>query len=199
MAFLTRLGAVCILFAGAAHAQQYFPHAVFAVNPRSDQFTIDLYSRFLKALGEPSLWELSHADHTAEVYRFLWLRNRQYPVSVRIVVHAKGRGHGRARLFAKVVIERRLNRRRCNLMDGSERKLLERIDDVGFWTQPLHGPEKAGEPDGSNWIIEGIKGGEYHVIDRWNPKPTDGDAAYILGSMMVFDLARLRIKQSEIY
>jgi hypothetical protein len=53
--------------------------------------------------------------------------------------------------------------------------------------------------DGAQWIIEGIKGGEYHVIDRWSPEPAAGDAAYILGTMMVFDLARLRIKQSEIY
>ena len=24
--------------------------------------------------------------------------------------------------------------------------------------------------DGSQWILEGVRGGEYHVVDRWSPK-----------------------------
>jgi hypothetical protein len=92
-----------------------------------------------------------------------------------------------------------VNRRRhTNLMDGTARRLLERIEGVGFWTQPLHPPDIVGL-DGAQWIIEGIKSGEYHIIDRFTPKPSDGDAAYILGTTMAFDLARLHIKKSEIY
>ena len=210
MAFLRRFFAAAIFVAfvaGAAHAQQYFPPGVFDDNGRTGQYTINWYSKNLKALGEPSLWELSQRDRTAEVYRFLWLRTFHHPVSVRIVMYPKAHVYGRARLFAKVASGTagydpgHVNRRRyTNLMDGAARKLLERIESVGFWTQPLRGPEpKLITLDGAEWIIEGIKGGEYHVIDRFTPKPADGDAAYILGTMMVFDLARLRIKPSEIY
>jgi hypothetical protein len=207
VAFLARLLTIGIFIAAAAQAQQYFPPGTFDENGRTNQFTVDWYSKNLKALGEPSLWELSQTDRTAEAYRFLWLRTNHHPVSVRIVMYAKSHVCGRARLFAKVASGKagydpgRVNRRRhTNLMEGSARKLLKGVESVGFWTQPLHGPEpKLITLDGAEWIVEGIKGGQYHIIDRYAPKPSDGDAAYILGTMMVFDLARLRIKQSEVY
>jgi hypothetical protein len=208
VAFLTRVFTIAAFVAfvpRAAHAQQYFPPGVFDQNGRTGQFTVDWYSKNLKALREPSLWELSQKDRTAEVYRFLWLRTNDHPVSVRVVMYSKAHVYGRARLFARVASGKagydpgRLNRRRhTNVRDGTARKLLERIESVGFWTQPLHAPDVAGV-DGARWIIEGIKGGQYHIIDRFSPHPADGDAAYILGSMMVFDVARLRIKKSEIY
>jgi hypothetical protein len=207
VAFLTRACAIYVFVAGAAYGQQYFPPGVFDENGRTGQFTIDWYSKNLRALGEPSLWELSQRDRTAEVYRFLWLRTFDRPVSVRIVMYPKAHIYGRARLFARMASGKagydpgNVNRRRhTNLMDGTARRLLERIESVGFWTQPLHGPEpKLITLDGAEWIVEGIKGGEYHIIDRYAPRPADGDAAYILGTTMAFDLARLRIKPSEIY
>jgi hypothetical protein len=209
VAFLARVCAVCIFFAGAVQAQQYFPPGVFDEKARGYSSKVDdWYSKHLKALGEPSLWELSQKDRTAEVYRFLWLRTFHHPVSVRIVIFAKAGPFGRARLLAKVATGAagykfgHVNRSRStNLMDGSVRKLLERIESVKFWTQPAYTPVPADvvQLDGAEWIIEGIKGGQYHVIDRWSPEPVAGDAAYILGTMMAFDLARLRIKKSEIY
>jgi hypothetical protein len=195
--------ALLLLAAANAWSQQYFPPGVFERGrPELEQFTVNWYSKNLKALGEPSLWELSQADRAAEVYRFLWLRTNGHPVSVRIVLHAGGRPD----LFAKVATGRAgydpgslKQSRETTLMDAKTRRLLECIEGVKFWTQPLHAPEEANVVtlDGTQWIVEGIKGGEYHIIDRNVLDLKGNDAAYILGKMMMFDLAGL--KKSEIY
>ncbi|HXB71414.1 MAG TPA: hypothetical protein VNY05_24480 [Candidatus Acidoferrales bacterium] len=79
--------AFCILTLAAAvlPAQQYFPPGV----PESKA---NWYSRHLKALHEPSLWELSLHDPKAEVYRFVWLRAFHHPIAVRLVVRTSRSG-----------------------------------------------------------------------------------------------------------
>ena len=42
---------------------------------------------------------------------------------------------------------------------------LSRID---FWKLP--GPVQLGGLDGAQWILEGRKGEQYHVVDRWSPE-----------------------------
>ena len=42
------------------------------------------------AMHEPSLFEMSRQDETAEVYRFLLLRTFRPPISVRLVVRKDG-------------------------------------------------------------------------------------------------------------
>ncbi|MCV5690214.1 hypothetical protein OFN32_39010, partial [Escherichia coli] len=53
---------------------------------------------------------------------------------------------------------------------GSSRTriLLEALTRIGFWDLPAD--EGRGELgfDGSQWIIEGVKDGKYHRIERWN-------------------------------
>ena len=81
-----------LLAAVVLPAQQYFPSGVLGRTPQEHESTAQWYSRHLKALHEPSLWELSQRDPKAEVYRFLWLRTFHHPVSVRLVVRAGGSG-----------------------------------------------------------------------------------------------------------
>ena len=50
--------------------------------------------------------------------------------------------------------------------------------------------------DGSQWIIEGVKKGQYHVVDRWMPK--DGMVRE-LGLLLALDFAKLNIPKNEIY
>src|SRR5258706_15132529 len=79
--------AFCILtlVPAALPAQQYFPPGVL-------ESKANWYSRYLKALHEPSLWELSLHDPKAEVYRFVWLRSFHHPIAVRLVVRTNGSG-----------------------------------------------------------------------------------------------------------
>ena len=50
--------------------------------------------------------------------------------------------------------------------------------------------------DGSQWIIEGIKKGKYHVVDRWSPAK---GAVHDLGLAFALGLAQLRIPKDQLY
>lgn len=65
---------------------------------------------------------------------------------------------------------------------------LKSIEEQGFWT--LEATEKSTTQvhDGSTWIIEGVKGKEYHVVQRLTP--ASGPVRSI-GLLMINDLAKL--------
>lgn len=46
--------------------------------------------------------------------------------------------------------------------------LLELISENDFWNLPTKTNDIGF--DGSQWIIEGLLGGKYHIIDRWTPE-----------------------------
>ena len=50
--------------------------------------------------------------------------------------------------------------------------------------------------DGSQWVIEGVRAGRYHVVDRWTPSK---GVVRELGLMLAFDLAKMDIPKNEIY
>jgi hypothetical protein len=51
--------------------------------------------------------------------------------------------------------------------------------------------------DGAEWIIEGVKQGRYHTIDRRSPDPKD--PAHLLGIALMIHLARFRLLYQEVY
>ena len=86
-------GAFCFLtLAAVPLPAQYFPPGVFDKTPQKDESAANYYGKFLKALHEPSLWELSRQRPNAEVYRFLWLRTFHRPIAIRLVVRNSGSG-----------------------------------------------------------------------------------------------------------
>ena len=70
-----------------------------------------------------------------------------------------------------------------------------KVESGGFWNAPSPINDQTGT-DGSQWIIEGVKAGRYHVVDRWMPK---NGPARDLGLFLSLDLARLSIPKNEIY
>jgi len=163
--------AVASLLALSAFAiaqRDYFPKKALADDSWSDQFRADWYSSALKDMGEPSLFELATSP-SAESYRFLWLRTFHHPVAIRVDVRADGTGvltkkvrAGSAGFpsTARQVIE---NESRP-LLRAETQGFLARLKIAGFWSLP--GQFERGGMDGSQWIIEGAKGGKYHVVDR---------------------------------
>jgi hypothetical protein len=73
-------------------------------------------------------------------------------------------------------------------------KFLEQVKDVGFWALPSD--EKTLGFDGAQWIIEGVKDGKYHVVDRWSPKK---GPIHELGTTLALSLAHLKIPKDELY
>jgi hypothetical protein len=160
-------------------------------------FKSQWYSSELRVLEEPSLYSLSKST-SAESYRFLWLRSFHHPVAIRLDLKPDGTSimsvkvaSGAAGFRPGVLIEQR------SQAVGKEQTqaFLKRVADLHFWDVPNPVNDQTGT-DGSQWIIEGVKAGQYHVVDRWTP--TKG-VARELGMMLAFQLAKMDIPQNEIY
>lgn len=192
------LSLLCALLVAAFAQEPYFPQRVLEDDAQGDSFRSNWYSKNLKALEEPSLLQKANAS-SAESYRFVWLRTFHHPVIVRVDIRADGR----AELTTKVssgaggyepgkLIE---NTSRPLTQQQTE-KFLTTIQRLRFWDLPTHETPFAVGCDGSQWIIEGVKGGKYHVVDRWTPAK---GAVHDLGLAFVFGLAHMRIPKDELY
>jgi len=68
------------------------------------------------------------------------------------------------------------------------------VNGLGFWGLPCF--EDHSGFDGSQWIIEGVKGGKYPIADRWTPGK---GPVHDLGVILAFTLARLKIPKDQLY
>jgi hypothetical protein len=179
----------------AVHPKEYFPKKVF------DDFTVEWYSKALSAMREPSLGPRPGCSQ--EIYLFLWLRSFHAPIAVRV-----WSTNGRRFLVAKqlsgkggyepgrIVVDRLKP-----LSDDEWNNLTNLLTQVSFWDLPTEEPTVP-NPDGSvnvgsdgaQWIIEGLRGGNYHVTDRWSAK-----AKYREVCLYLLKLSDLRVKKTEIY
>jgi hypothetical protein len=149
--------------------QQFFPTGVLGETQQLDKGTTKWYSSQLRALDEPSLWELSKTK-SSQSYRFLWLRTWDHPVAVRLDINNDGTG----RLVTKMSSgtggydpgKLALNRTR-QLTKEQVVSLLLKVETAAFWGLPTN--ETSGGRDGARWIIEGVRQGQYHIVDRWSP------------------------------
>ena len=106
-----------------------------------------------------------------EVYRFLWLRTFRHPVAVtleRNVDHFELRsveldGAGG---YAPGKI---LSTGRKSITQEVWCQFTGLLDKAAYWKIPSNSRDDMGY-DGSQWILEGIKDGRYHIVDRWTPQ-----------------------------
>jgi hypothetical protein len=176
----------------------YFPNGTFDALPLHDSSKNSWYSCTLAALTEPSLFALRN-DRSIRVYRFLWLPSFHRPITVRLTINSDGSAsivtrivdkHGGLLATAETAgIERRdtmklvLNTTTQASRDQVQ-KVLDQIQDLGFWSMPTEEPPSAPHTsgtkneastvalpplDGARWILEGVSDGRYHVVDRWSP------------------------------
>lgn len=139
--------------------------AVQAAHTKADDIVITGNSH-LTSMQEPSLWR---SARKIETYRLLWLRSFDHPMAFRLIVKADGtselvtkktNGEGGHEPGALVL-------NKTTQIDAREtRIILKALTRIGFWNLPAD--EGRGERglDGSQWIIEGVKDGKYHRIDR---------------------------------
>jgi hypothetical protein len=149
--------------------ESYFPKGAFSDYSRVDLGRAEWYSKHLKALSEPSLLVLAK-NPKLESYRFIWLRTFDHPVTVRLDIRADGLGNLSTKVASGTggdepgqIIE---NTSRP-LTQEQTKIFLDRIKQTRFWNLPSY--ENSSGKDGSQWIVEGIKEGKYHVVDRWTP------------------------------
>ncbi len=127
----------------------------------------DWYGTFLAAMQEPSLLDSVESDR--EIYRFLWLRTFDPPMAIRVehtitetkLVFTEMSGRGGYSPGAIVRHEER------SLPDSQWCSFIMRMDQAGFWK--LGEDKEGGAQDGAQWIVEGMKEGRYHLVDRQSP------------------------------
>jgi hypothetical protein len=176
-----------MLLASVTKAQvKYFP----------PDFHDNWYAPHLSALSEPSLWESSKTRKT-QSYRFLWLRTFHHPISIRIDVNSDGT----ALLTTKMTSGaggykpgKLIQNETRTFTSEQTNWFLGKIEAHSFWKLPSTQEDRG--VDGAQWIIEGVRNGTYHIVDRWSPE--DGQIR-ALGLFMVNDLAKIRLAAKEVY
>jgi hypothetical protein len=135
-------------------------------------------------MREPSLYfccvttgESYRVLPAAESYRFLWLRSFHHPVAVR--VWRSGAEHF---LVVKQLsgaggyAPGRLSVDRTRQLSNDEwDEFVRLLDGICYWQMPAE-DSRLGN-DGARWILEGMKDGRYHIVDRWSPDGGDYRAA----------------------
>jgi hypothetical protein len=201
---MTKLHRVCsialIFFAAIGLTAQttYFPNHAFDSDARLNNFVDGWYSHQLSAFDEPSLLTQSK-DPSTQSYRFLWLRSFHHPIAVRIEV----KPDGTAMLTTKVASGaggyppgHLVTNTSKPLTKQQTESFLHKIDADKFWElPPVLLKERQGD-DGSQWIIEGVKGGKYPLATQWSPEQ---GPIHDLGAALAFELAGLAIPKAEIY
>ena len=179
----------------AASDTQFFPKSIDQIGMHG--FKAHWYSSQLQGLDEPSLFALT-GNATAHAYRFLWLRTFHHPIAIRLNIDPDGTGMLTTKMSSGAggYSPGKLVQDSTRRLDATQIKdFLARIEQEGFWTAPNPINDQKGT-DGSQWIIEGVKGGHYHVVDRWSPSK---GPARDLGVFLAFDLAKMDIPKNEVY
>jgi hypothetical protein len=136
--------------------------------PRHGRRMSEWYSKHLRAMAEAPLYAADNAEQ--ETYRFLWLRSFHHPVAVRI--WKSGTDHfislkelsGAGGYEPGNIIFAEQRRLAPAEWDGFTRLLRSSC----YWELPSENPDEIGF-DGAQWILEGVRGGRYHIVDRWTP------------------------------
>ena len=145
----------------------YFPPNVFSNNEGHNQSKASWYSEHLRVMNEPSLYFPD--DSEAESYRFLWLRSFHHPVAVRIwqsggdhFITLKQLSGAGGYEPGRLVINRT---RAISRVEWEE--FIRLLEQASYWNLPTD--DYYFGHDGAQWILEGVRGGRYHIVDRWSP------------------------------
>lgn len=141
------------------------------------------FSEMLFALKEPIISDYKGGK---EVYRLTWIRSFHHPVSIRLE-----KWKNEIKMVTKV----------CDGAGGYEPgdliqdttfsistekydTLIDIIEQANFWK--LH-TEKSNENgmDGSEWIIEAYKNGNYHMVFRWTPRKGQFEKFKAIGDHLI--------------
>lgn len=155
-----------------------FPPGTFLRQSWLDTFRRDWYSEHLRAMGEPALSEARQQD--IALYRILVLPSFGRSWLIRVAKQGGAitlrykelTGQGGFDPGRLAIDERRT-------MSGEQwDEFVDLIDASDFWRLPTSGGTRG--LDGTEVIVEGIKNGRYHVVDRWVYHPTAGAIWYAL-------------------
>jgi len=140
----------------------YFPPQTFT--SRASDFQIHWYSSDMYALGESPLWPPSSTSET--IYRFTYLPAFTGPSVLTLLIQPDGNGRITMKTIAGDREITQLDETGPIPPDGLA-KFFAQLDQAHFWAMPAELPRTGF--DGAEWILEGVKDGNYHAVVRWCP------------------------------
>jgi hypothetical protein len=167
-----------------AFAQTWFPARALPDD------AAESYSRFLRAMHEPSLSAVAKDDPGAVSYRLLWLRDHDRPVVIRFAARSGGTAWFHRRVTSGNGVTGPGGLRDTGMsfsFKGRTARFLKTVEDTGFW-QLVETPTAPATACRSHWVLEGVRQGQYKVVDRCSPDASDpvriiGERAMRLGSL----------------
>lgn len=177
----------------AMERELFFPPKVLAQDQPGNTFRNNWYSKHLSAMKEESLY--SPEGDWIESYRFLWLRSFHNPVAVRLWKCGSARFISVKELDGAGGYEpgRLILDRKRELTLEEWNAFRHHLEDSCYWQLPTR--DDGGGLDGAQWILEGVKGGRYHVVDRWTPQ----NGSYRELCLYALKLSGLKLDTSELY
>jgi hypothetical protein len=74
---------------------------------------------------------------------------------------------------------------------------LEMVEKQKYWNLPTKDEDpNAMGMDGAQWILEGVRDGNYKIVDRWSPE--DGPVRKLCYKMLS-DFAKIKLPSQEVY
>lgn len=173
----------------------YFPPRTFYDDFATlDAGVIRWYSACLSMLQEPSLWAASK-DSQRQVYRFLWLRTWDQPISIRIDKNGDGSGTLTLKIANSSVgceANKLQTSRTKNLTKEEFASVVDQFKALGFWAAAP--TEHSSGKDGADWVLEGATNGQFHAVKRWSPsKGSVRELALLILKLSDFGVAEDRV------
>lgn len=181
------ISAPFVCLADEAKVPSVFPAGTF------DDFVVEWYSGHLEAMDEGALSPLAK-DKSAVVYRFTCLRTFHRPFAIKVT-----KTKNRFELVRKVLSGKggydpgKLEESGKSELKPVAIAELEKLL-VATKFKELKSTVEDGGLDGSQWILEVIRDGEYKIADRWSPD--EGSAMRKIGEWF---LEAAKWKPKELY
>ena len=165
----------------------YFPPNTF--HGRAGDFMVHWYSSVLYGLEEKPLWPPNPKQVT---YRFAWMRSFHDQVSITMDVQPKGDGQLGLHIYRRV--PQHLESSTQTLNKEQVARVVSLIEEANFWKMTTEGEGPQGT-DGAEWVLEGVQGGRYHVVTRWDASGTPFGKALL----ELLQLSNYKPPKDEIY
>lgn len=201
LTFLVGITAAAI-WVGNPHKQfaddNYFPVGIFGPHESELNWIRKFYSSSLAAMQEPPLFPLK--DKNVETYRFLWLRAFHPPVAVRLwktgnqsYISTKQLSNVGVPINGEAIFPKTLAVNETqSISDGAWAHFQELLKKAEFWSMPTTDETPIG-PDGSGWLLEGVKQDQYHMVHRQSPE----QGAYREVCIYLLRVSRVKIDESK--
>ena len=148
------------------------------ISPAEKLRTSKEYQNTLSLFREPQIFPASNSD--VETYR-IFIAPTFYPaLSIRVERNGKDYVLVAKYLSGQVGYDwgKLKGEKKRRVTEKEWQKLLDLLNEASFWTLPYI--DKESEPnekgqariciDDTDWLLEGVSGGKYHVVDRYCPE-----------------------------